>query len=372
MKERKQIIEGLELIIKGATQIKEALSSETTPVAEPKVEDKEETKAKEKEKAIAKKPTKAVTEEPKAEETEEQSSEYTKEYLDGLKYNELKKLGSSLGVSCKGTRAEITERILSLNTEDSKEVVEEAEEPVEEKEESKVTPINKKKPLKSKAVKEEEPEEEEEEDEFIEQAKEILEETEEKDVIEALKEVGIKVTKKTNLVEALADAIRNDLLDVSEEDDEEEEEEEEDTENGEEAVLSVDSYFPEYDTEGLNDPEKMTKRRKVAIEEMVQTVIDELQNSDRDEFEDAISEFVTTFCTEEELEEFSEDYTFEDLLALYIETRKKMIDEDGEEHEAKDPYVLNDENFCCGHELRYDKKSDMYICEVCGEEYDAE
>ena len=47
---------------------------------------------------------------------------------------------------------------------------------------------------------------------------------------------------------------------------------------------------------------------------------------------------------------------FEELVALYCEIRKRFVDDDGEEHEPGDPYELNEKNFCCGHELKYEKK----------------
>ena len=49
-----------------------------------------------------------------------------------------------------------------------------------------------------------------------------------------------------------------------------------------------------------------------------------------------------------------------------------FVDDDGEEHEPGDPYELNEKNFCCGHELKYEKKSKTFICESCGEKYTAE
>ena len=62
----------------------------------------------------------------------------------------------------------------------------------------------------------------------------------------------------------------------------------------------------------------------------------------------------------------------EELLALYIEKKKHFIDDDGEEAEPGEPYEVGGSNFCCGHELKYSKKTNRYICETCGEEYEAD
>ena len=37
-----------------------------------------------------------------------------------------------------------------------------------------------------------------------------------------------------------------------------------------------------------------------------------------------------------------------------------------------DPYVIGEENVCCGHTLVYDEEAGQYICESCGETYEAE
>ena len=49
-----------------------------------------------------------------------------------------------------------------------------------------------------------------------------------------------------------------------------------------------------------------------------------------------------------------------------------FVDEEGNIALPNEPYEIGENNFCCGHELKYDKKSKMYICEVCGQEYEAE
>ena len=57
---------------------------------------------------------------------------------------------------------------------------------------------------------------------------------------------------------------------------------------------------------------------------------------------------------------------------MYMELVKRSIDNDGEEHEPSDPYELGEHDMCCGHELKYVKKTKKYVCEHCGTEYEAE
>ena len=85
-----------------------------------------------------------------------------------------------------------------------------------------------------------------------------------------------------------------------------------------------------------------------------------------------ISSYVEDNETEAEIDLLGDDYTEEDILKMYMELVKRTIDNDGEEHEQGEPYELADKDVCCGHELKYVKKSKKYICEHCGTEYEAE
>lgn len=307
------------------------------------------------------KPVKTEKAKTKVEEEDEEegtTSSYSKEDLDAMKYNDLKKLGASLGVKCVGTRDEITDRILNAGASEE----DDEEEAVEDK---KVTPISKGKAKASKKEEVVEPEEEEDEVDYLAQAKAIAEESEVEDIIEALKEVKVKATKK-NYIEKLAEALEKGLIEAE---DDEEGADADDTEDEEEEITK-DSYFEEYDPEGINDPENMTKKRAKAIQKMVAKVLEEIENEEIGE--DEITEFIETVASEEEKEEFPEDYTENQLIGFYLELRKRLIDDEGAENETGSPYELNEENFCCGHKLKYVKKGNKFICEKCGEEYGVE
>lgn len=363
MKNNERIIEGLDLIIKGASIIREELSGTDTAEAPVSKSVSRRTKV-QKEEPVMNEPEETI------ESAETVAVKFSKEQLDSMKYNELKKLGASLGVPCTGKRDEITARILALD-------VEATVEPVEEEDEGKVVSMDKAKKGLKKTKKEEKPEVSEE---FIQKAKEIAEETDVEDIVEALADVGIKAEgKKSDVVMLLAKALEDGLIDVDDEEEEtaeaeetpveeESSEEAETEEEGEE--FTAQSYFEEYDPDGANNPDNMTEERKEAVEALMTSIIEGVENEEITE--EDISTFCESYCTEEELEALGEEYEFEDLVALYCETRKRLIDDEGEEHEAGDPYEIAEENYCCGHKLKYEKKSKKFICEVCGEEYEAE
>ena len=272
-----------EIVLEEIKNIQGSLA-ETTDVEE--TDDKPEKKATESKKVKDKK--KVAKKEEVKEEVEEEDSDsegkITREYLEKLKYNDLKKFGASLNVKCVGTRDQIIDKILASQGE-----VEEDQ----EEEDNKVIPIDKKKKAKKEVAKKEEVEDSEEEEEYdnselLEQSEAIIKENGVSEVIKVLKEVGVKVkSNKTSVVaEALAKALAEGLIDLEEDEDEE----------------SLDM----------------------------------------------------------------------DIFALYVEMLKHTVDDEGKVHEQSEPYVVNGEDVCCGHILKYSKKTKKYICEICGEEYDEE
>ena len=325
--------------------------------------------------------------------------------LNSMKYNEFKTYAASLGVKCTGTREEIMKRILEHN---EGVAMNAPEEPVEEpvKEEPKKRGRKPKAEVVPKVEK----------DEFDEQAESIANETSIEDIISALADVDVKATKR-NAVSKLAQALRDGLIDVDEEDedededddedideeeydeddeseddededesdddddeeddedeedddeDDEDESDEEDDEEGED--IEADSYFPEFDPDGLNNPDDMTDERKDAIVEKMDEILTDI-SEDKLSLED-IEKYLEEHATEDEIDLLGDEYTDEEELKLYMELVKRTIDNDGEEHtEEEDPYEIGDSEMCCGHKLKYIKKLKKYVCERCSAEYEAE
>lgn len=342
MKKNAEVIEGIELVIKGLNMIKTQLESEQEEVdGFVNVDDTD-------------------LKDDSEYEGDTEEGEYTIQELKDMKYNEFKKLAAQLGVKCTGSRDEILDRIIAtgvvkgVETVDPVDVVEEDED-VEEKPQKKSSKLGK---SKKKAE-----EEANEQDEFDEQAEKAVESNDVSDIIEALADVGVKATKK-NVVEKLAEALREGLIEL-----EDDEEEQDDNEEDSAEELTPDVYTPEYDPKGYNDPENMSEERKEAIEKKVSDILKQYSKGKLtiDEITDYIGDNIY------EDEEFLKDgYTDEEALRLYIELVKRTIDNDGEEHEQGEPYEVGEKDVCCGHELKYSKKTKKYICEHCGTEYEAE
>ena len=378
-----RLIEGLNMIIEGATILRNELSG-----AEVSENKGAESKSVARRAAVQKEePVMNAPEEKEA--GAEVEGTLSREQLMSMKFNDLKKLGASLGVSCSGKRDEIIDRILNVSVKASVESEEPEDEGTAEK--GKVVPISKSKKgglkKKKEEPEEEETAEEEEEagpsEESIKLAEELTEDMSAKEIIDYLSECGIKAKgKKSDVILVLAKGIEDGTVELEddEEDTEDEEEAEESVDEGEEEVSSDDeeegeefneeSYFPEYDEAGYNNPDSMKEERAEAVKAMMADIIEKVENDELKE--EDMQTFLENVCTDEELEALGEDYEFEELVALYCEIRKRFVDDDGEEHEPGDPYELNEKNFCCGHELKYEKKSKTFICESCGEKYTAE
>ena len=261
-----EFIKGIDEVISGLSKIKNAVSEKSVET-----------------------PSVAPTTTPTEGET------YTVEQLNAMKYNAFKTYAASLGVKCTGTRDEIMARVLKAQ----------GSAPVEEtEEETVVTPIEapsaEKPAKKSRKSKKKE-------DEFDELAKAFSEEYTADEILEQLSEVGVDADED-NYVEKLAEALREGLIEVDDDEseevaddsteeeteaeeveetedaDEDEEVEEDDSdESDEEEEIDENSYFADFDIDGFNDPEDMTKKRAKAVKSMMKDTLDKL-------FDDKISD----------------------------------------------------------------------------------
>lgn len=354
-----EIIKGIDMTITGLNAIKNALGAEKTESVSP-----------------------AKVETPVTDAPVTADGVLSVEQMNAMKYNEFKKYAASLGVKCTGTRDEIMNRILALDGAEApvmNEPVEEAAEVADETETKSDRLSSGKHKLAKKA-------DAPAKDEFDEQAEKIATDTPVEDIIEALADVDVEATKK-NAVAKLAEALRKGLIEVDDDDDDEDEDvdeddvEEDDSEEDEDSDdddddddeegedFNADTYFPEVDPHGLNDPDTMSDERRQAVHDKNEEIIEAYSNGELTL--DAINDFFSEYATEEDMELIDTDNDLE-VLALYIALNDRLIDNDGDEHEKEDPYEVGEHDMCCGHELKYVKKTKKYICEVCGAEYEAE
>ena len=346
---------------------------------------------------------KGKKEEPKdVEETKEDDtieSEYSMEELKAMTQADLKALAKELGVSVRGSKSAILGRILEkldvAEVEEEEPVTEEADEEVENDdavqealeeleledladlcEQAELSTKGKKQALIARLMtahnageidltdffEEEditdEVDEEIEEDAVDEiQLEEILEAQDLKTIKAVAKKLKIKVAlkdKKPAIIEKIGDCDAEDVMEVLNEmgiveptDDEEE--------------ASGGVEMPKF--EG-------SKKRIKACEACWKEIMSDLEKGDIEE--DDIREFFEDRFSgnKSELKKIAKR-DWEDLAIEYAEIMANMFDDDGEDVEMQEPYMVDETPYCCGVPMK--KVDDThFLCEIDGEEVELE
>lgn len=332
-----KIIEGLKAVRGGIDLILEGYADEQSveTVSTP-TQNEVESKSVQRRKAVQAEET--VAEAPTANEVKEVPA-VTREQLDGMTYNNIKKLAKDMGISAVGNREEITNRILGCTPDETADVETEAPEevPVDEKDND---------PVYAKVV-------------------EAVADMTNEEIADVLVDVGLSAKgKREALIEKVVQAVRDGLLDFDDEDEEEETEVAE-APVAKEAPVEDSDEEEEDNTNDIDNP-AMTEARKKAI--LAQDDEIRKQFSKGEVTRADLVEFLQSFYdTEDNMSDMSD----EDLLDTYIDAVCRLVDDEGDLIE-EGAYSLNGEPACCGRVLNYSEDTKMFICEHCGEEYEAE
>lgn len=290
------------------------------------------------------------------------NDELTQEQLDGLSYNNLKRLAKEMGIPAVGSRDELTQKILSYdgevpNPDAESETEEETEEPVVEEKTSRKSPRKIQKSEPEPVEEDDDDDDEEEVDPIVVQVNEAVEDMTDEEIMDILADVGVKAKgKRQALISAVIKAVHEGKIDLDSDEDEEDEAEVE---------TEAESEDTEYD---VNDPENpdMTEERKAAIEAYEADIRADFENGDitRKQLIEWLNEFHDTKDTMKKKSD-------EEILSEYIYCSCLLINDEGEMPEEEGAYTVNGIPYCCGHELSYNEDNDTYICEVCGAEFEA-
>lgn len=316
-----KVIEGLKTIRKGIDLVLEGV--EGTPDVIPEVAVPTVSK-----KTVEEAPAEAV-----------ENSLVTREQLDGMTYNDLKKFAKSKGIPAVGNREDITARLLGE------------------------TPDEEPKPVKKTAPKEV-PVDESDNDPIYAKVIEATKDMETEEIADVLADIGISAKgKRETLIDKVVQAVKDGLLDF----DDEEDEEDTDTPTTAPAPTPVESDEDdeEDDTNDVDNP-NMTEARKEAIIAQDESIRKQFKKGEvtREELVEFLQAF---YDTEDDLSDMSDD----DILDTYIDAVCRLVDDEGNIVE-EGAYMLNGEPACCGRVLAYSEDTNVFICEHCGEEYEAE
>lgn len=332
--------------------------TETTPAKSTKgAKDKTETK-KPVSKALPGKKAKVVEED--EEDDDNDSDVLSEKELKALSYNDLKKYAKEHGITAVGSRDQLVQKILDeLSGGDSDD---QEQDEVETKSSKKATKPSGSKKLGGKKQPEPEPEDEEDDepaDDIEELVNSAVEDMEDEEIAEMLTEAGVKNVKgkRQALISLVVKAVRDGKIDLGSEDDEEEDDDQDEDDETENDFGDVND---------LDNPD-MTDERKAGIEAYVADAEEMLENGDLSR-KDMVAWLNEYHGTKDKMKDVSD----EDLFAQYVHYSCLFIDDEGEMPEEQEAYTVNGENYCCGHELQYDKKRKAYICGHCDNEYEAE
>ena len=289
--------------------------------------------------------------------------------LDDMDFKALKALAKKMGLNAKGTREQLIEAIRNAENGDN----EEQEEAPSKKSKSGKAPKASKKKQEV-----EEDDEEEESDEIRAKVEAAAEGMSDKELKEFCKEAGISTKGgREAMLTKIEEAVRNGDLDESIFDDEEEEEDDDtDTETEEDEEEDSDSDDDEESEEEEDDSDDDDSEEE-----------DEEEDSDPIVDREEVAKFAKTAKTQfkkgklkiDAIKAFlkkagvsvSKKMKPDEVLDLYISTKAYFIDDEGDEHEPGDAYMLNEEPYCCGKPLEVKKQKGKHvgICSVCGEKY---
>lgn len=341
---------------------------------------------------------KGKKEEPKEEVKEDDTveSEYSMEELKAMTQAELKALAKELGVSVRGSKSAILGRILEkldvAEVEEEEPVTEEevenddaVQEALEELELEDLADLCEQAELSTKGKKQaliarlmtahnageidltdffeeeditDEVDEEIEEDAVDEiQLEEILEAQDLKTIKAIAKKLKIKVAlkdKKPAIIEKIGNCIAEDVLEVL---------------NDMGLVEPTDDE--EEASEGVEMPKfEGSKKRIKACEACWKEIMSDLEKGDIEEadirefFEDRFS------GNKSELKKIAKK-DWEDLAIEYAEIMANMFDDDGDDVEMQEPYMVDETPYCCGVPMK--KVDDThFLCEIDGEEVELE
>lgn len=356
------------------------------------------------EKRASKKDKKVEPKEEVKEDDAVETAEYSMEELKAMTQAELKALAKELGVSVRGSKSAILGRILEkldvAEVEEEEPVTEEAEEPVTEEVENDEDPIQEaleeleledladlceQAELSTKGKKQaliarlmtahnageidltdffeeeditDEVDEEIEEEEVDEiQLEEILEAQDLKTVKAIAKKLKIKVAlkdKKPAIIEKIGDCDADDVMEVLNE-----------------MGLVEPTDDEEEASEGVEMPKfKGSKKRIKACEACWKETMSDLEKGDIDE--DDIREFFEDRFSgnKSELKKIAKR-DWEDLAIEFAEIIANMFDDDGDDVEMQEPYMVDETPYCCGVPMK--KVDDThFLCEIDGEEVELE
>lgn len=272
--------------------------------------------------------------------------------LNEMSVEELADILAEVGISTKGKKQSLIAKVLKAVEEGKIELADEEE--VEEEEVVEETVEEVEEPVTDTI-------EETEDDEEGIDLEEILDSLGTKELKDLAKELGIKVVlkdKKASLIEKITNFEDDDkLMEVL-------------IEKG--IIEATDEE--EVEEEGVDTEEEfVVEGSDVRIEAVENKFADLMEHIENGEIEmSEVKEFLEEYYADNKSElKKIEAMTEEDLANKYCWIQANLIDDEGQEVDFEEPYMVGDKPYCCGIPMKQLNET-TYVCEIDGEEVELE
>ena len=272
--------------------------------------------------------------------------------LNEMSVEELADILAEVGISTKGKKQSLIAKVLKAVEEGKIELADEEE--VEEEEVVEETVEEVEEPVTDTI-------EETEDDEEGIDLEEILDSLGTKELKDLAKELGIKVVlkdKKASLIEKITNFEDDDkLMEVL-------------IEKG--IIEATDEE--EVEEEGVDTEEEfVVEGSDVRIEAVENKFADLMEHIENGEIEmSEVTEFLEEYYADNKSElKKIEAMTEEDLANKYCWIQANLIDDEGQEVDFEEPYMVGDKPYCCGIPMKKLNET-TYVCEIDGEEVELE
>lgn len=271
--------------------------------------------------------------------------------LNEMSVEELADILAEVGISTKGKKQSLIAKVLKAVEEGKIELADEEDADEEEVVEETVEEVEE--PVTDTI------EETEDDEEGIE-LEEILDSLGTKELKDLAKELGIKVVlkdKKASLIEKITNfEDDNKLMEVLIEKD---------------IIVATDEEEVEEDVD--TEEEFVVEGSDVRIEAVENKFADLMEHIENGEIEmSEVKEFLEEYYADNKSElKKIEAMTEEDLANKYCWIQANLIDDEGQEVDFEEPYMVGDKPYCCGIPMKKLNET-TYVCEIDGEEVELE
>lgn len=297
--------------------------------------------------------------------------------LDGMAYNDLKKLCKSRGLSAAGNREELIARLNGEVDDDEGEDDEPVKKPTKGAKGKKSVPVEEEDDEDEDDDSDEDEDDDDDEEDVQAAVEAATEDMSLEDLAEFCEDNGLSSKgKRQALIARIVKAVEAGDIELSDDEDEEDDEEEEEKPapkskkgSAKPDTKKTSKKKQEEEDEDDDDEEEgePTKERIAALKAYDKDTRAQFKKGEIER--DDLVEFLCDFHDKDK--KTYKKLSDKEVLDAYIEASSMLINDEGDIVE-EGAYTVNGTPHCCGRPLSYNEDDEQYVCEHCGGEYEAD